>query len=375
MFRFIKNRINSFATHNLLLYANFFILFIASLSLQNTLIIKDVYTASLCYLSVGICGFLINDLFDKKADLMINKDNITNYAPVYVIGILILVLASISLVLLNAISPYISFLIILQFFLLLIYSTSKIRLKEKGFFGVITDATYAHLIPEVILVVVINKYTTKLFLPISFFALSLAIGIRDILIHQINDLQLDRKSGTNTFATNHPDLSLRLIRDTNNLIGLLLLFFSIELYFKTDSTVTLLIGILILILFLVIKLTASHYFDKTPNNGYLRVYVVASALLLASFLLKQKSYLLIPLLLHPYVLSFLKSIIHFLCIRFIHGFKIVGGFLIISLIPKAINLFIYSVFKLLGKDLKKKPLYEQKNEPEILKKIRRFFSN
>jgi hypothetical protein len=374
MFRFIKNRINSFATHNLLLYANFFILFIASLSLQNTLIIKDVYTASLCYLSVGICGFLINDLFDKKADLMINKDNITNYAPGYVIGILILVLASISLVLLNTISPYISILIVIQFSLLFIYSTGKIRLKEKGLWGVIIDAAYAHFIPEVILIFIINNYTTRLFIPISFFALSISVGIRDILIHQLNDIQLDRLSGTNTFANKQPNLTVNFIRYTNQLIGILLLIFPIELYLQTNSTITLLIGILLFLLFLLITLFTKNYFDKISNDGYLRIYVTASSLLLASFLFKQKSYLLVPLLSHPYVLSFLKSIIHFLYVRFIHGFKIIGGYLFLSAIPKATNIFIYTLFKFLGKDLKEKPLYEQKNEPQIFKKIRQFFS-
>ncbi|MFN4973226.1 MAG: UbiA family prenyltransferase [Bacteroidota bacterium] len=375
MIQFVKYRINSFATHNLLLYSNFFILFLASLSLQNTLITKDVYVTVLCYLSIGICGFLINDLFDKKQDLMVHKDNITNYFPTYFIVTLILVLTFTSLFVLHIISPYISFLIIIQLFLLFIYSNRKIRLKEKGLFGVITDAAYAHIIPEVILLVIINKYTTMLFVPISFLALSIAIGVRDILIHQINDIQLDRQSGTHTFAINHPDLSIKLIQVTNNLIGLLLLFFPMELYLKTDSTIILLISVLLLLLFVTVRLIANDYFDKTSNNGYLRIYVIISALILASYLIRQQCYLLIPLLLHPYALSFLKSIFHFLSIRLLHGFKIVGGYLFISAIPRAINLFIYLVFKFLGKDLKEKPLYEQKNEPEIFKKIRRFFSS
>lgn len=92
------------------------------------------------------------------------------------------------------------------------YSFPPFRLKEKAIAGVIADALYAHVVPAVLasltFLAIAEKHTThtdlvKQNLPalISITAWQLFLGLRNILLHQIEDYTNDKHSNTQTFAT------------------------------------------------------------------------------------------------------------------------------------------------------------------------------
>lgn len=164
--------------------------------------------ASVCVI-VGVAGFgyLTNDLGDRKKDALIGKENVTGQLPPAAIALLFalffclallpwlyLPFTSISLVLLA-----------LQFFLFYAYAFKPLRLKEKGIWGVVTDALYAHVNPALL-----AAYTFMVFAgaePASCFLLllfmcswQLALGIRNIIFHQLKDHESDLSSGTRTFV-------------------------------------------------------------------------------------------------------------------------------------------------------------------------------
>jgi 4-hydroxybenzoate polyprenyltransferase len=151
-------------------------------------------------------GYLINDLFDKEKDRLAGKKNFLLDKPIaYQLGLAIL---SITLIIVPwfflPITRVSYVLICTQLSLFLLYSCPPIRLKEKGAAGVLVDGLYAHAIPTIL-----AAYTfflaSSIRLPYSAFALlffwQLLGGIRNILIHQLEDKNTDMQSKTRTFAT------------------------------------------------------------------------------------------------------------------------------------------------------------------------------
>lgn len=161
---------------------------------------------------VGIVGlgYFINDYFDLEADLKVGKSNIVQ--PLNGVQRFFLL----SLLVFMSLLPWmylpftaISFiLLITELFLFLIYSVKPIRLKDRAEAGVITDALYAHAIP--------GLFAAYTFLQLSNSASSLSVfgivlfaswlfimGLRNILIHQIDDHKNDLLTHTHTFATKY----------------------------------------------------------------------------------------------------------------------------------------------------------------------------
>jgi hypothetical protein len=89
-------------------------------------------------------------------------------------------------------------LIDLQILLFLIYSLPFPRLKESTYLSVIIDSLYAYVVP-----LVLSFYTFSLIagateIPLWFYLFVVAvffIGLRNIIIHQVNDVMKDRQSG------------------------------------------------------------------------------------------------------------------------------------------------------------------------------------
>ena len=67
-FNNIYKRLHSFCTYNLLLYANFLVLFGIALNITTETIITIAKILLPAYLLVGIGGYFMNDLFDQKQD-------------------------------------------------------------------------------------------------------------------------------------------------------------------------------------------------------------------------------------------------------------------------------------------------------------------
>lgn len=164
--------------------------------------------AVITILGIGVFGHLVNDYFDIKADLKAGKPyKLANTTPVnllvYFAGVLLLALLP-WLVL-----PFTKFsmgLLLAEFVLLMVYALPVIRLKERGFLALITDALYAYVVP-----VFLAFYTFSLLgnahyniipLAVSAFLWLLVAGIYNLAIHQLSDFDNDVFTHTKTWATN-----------------------------------------------------------------------------------------------------------------------------------------------------------------------------
>lgn len=94
------------------------------------------------------------------------------------------------------------------------YSVPPVRLKQRGFWGVLADAFGAHVLPQVFAVTFITYATGKAMpiLWISFiFIWALASGVRGIFWHQLIDFENDCTANVNTFAVASSPTTLELL--------------------------------------------------------------------------------------------------------------------------------------------------------------------
>jgi 4-hydroxybenzoate polyprenyltransferase len=151
-------------------------------------------------------GYLINDLFDEEKDRLAGKKNFILDKPVvYQLG---LATVSISLIIVPWFflpAERLSYILIgIELSLFLLYSIPPFRLKERGAGGLIVDSLYAHAVP-----VLLAAYTFFLasFYQSAFpaflllFIWQLLCGVRNILIHQLEDKSADEQSQTKTYAS------------------------------------------------------------------------------------------------------------------------------------------------------------------------------
>ena len=153
--------------------------------------------------SAAAFGYLVNNIFDLSQDNLAGKANFTSQMSVLSKWL------STSFLAISALMTWIFFypsLILFLFSLLhlclfLLYSVPPIRLKEKGYLGVLTDATYAYCIPVIISLCWASEsihkavsFSNYLVLVAIFWAM--AAGSRSILLHQFKDRKADKKSKT-----------------------------------------------------------------------------------------------------------------------------------------------------------------------------------
>lgn len=158
---------------------------------------------------------VINDITDIKEDRLAGKRNsMANLSPILrvIIVVFCLLLGSLFIFL---IYPDIQSMIYqsLSYVVFTLYSVKPIRLKSRGFWGVLCDASGAHLFPSLLLSTHLLFYfqsSTNLFLIISIGIWALMYGLRGILWHQFFDRENDIKSGTNTFAVNTDPIKFKI---------------------------------------------------------------------------------------------------------------------------------------------------------------------
>ena len=151
-------------------------------------------------------GYLVNDLFDIEKDAHAGKANFLTGKSITFIAIIFFI----SIVFISA--PWVFLpknrfslgLIAIQLLLFALYSISPVRLKERGMAGIITDALYAHSVP-----VFLAAYTYSLAAGVTFFTPDMIIlflwqfisGVRNIVLHQADDVDADKKSGSRNFIS------------------------------------------------------------------------------------------------------------------------------------------------------------------------------
>jgi 4-hydroxybenzoate polyprenyltransferase len=154
---------------------------------------------------------VINDITDREDDLAAGKLNRMAGRSRLVATLLVLVAIPV------AAGLFFSFLwrsdvLLLSFYLAAwlafsLYSLPPFRWKTRGIFGVLCDASGAHLFPTLVAVVLTYRGAGKPVDPIWLGAIavwSLAYGLRGILWHQLTDRENDRAASVRTFAQRHP---------------------------------------------------------------------------------------------------------------------------------------------------------------------------
>ena len=164
--------------------------------------------ASLCTI-IGIAGFayFLNDLTDARKDLLAGKDNVV---AGWGTGLRALVLA---VFLVAALAPWLylpltrasALLLALEFVLFLVYCVPPFRFKERGVLGLVTDATYAHALPAVLAALTFSYLADQPYPRLREFLLALGVwqgilGVRNIVLHQLQDHDADVISGYRTLA-------------------------------------------------------------------------------------------------------------------------------------------------------------------------------
>lgn len=213
-------------------------------------------------------GYLVNDFFDQEKDALVGKKNFligkSDFQKIF--------LFSFSLSLLLVPWYFLPFnevtilLIVIQLTAYLLYSIPFARLKERGVIGLMVDSLYAHSIPTVM-----AAYTYSIIanqkLPVTLicilFCWQFFLGIRNVLLHQMQDLENDKKSGTETFwyikNSVHSQKILTQIKTIEfSLLAVLLMFLAFSNKFFIISIVSLLLGVV-------------SAYKMTNDSGY-RIY-------------------------------------------------------------------------------------------------------
>lgn len=161
----------------------------------------------LIFIVVAVYVSAINDSTDVEVDLLSGKKN--RLAAISFVRRLVLVLGSLLLSFLliylsgiNIRSVLFAVGVIICFSL---YSLPPFRLKNRGFWGIIADASGAHLFPTLFFVSSVYTFTdvpTDATLLTVMGIWSFAYGMRGILWHQFRDKDYDTSVGLKTFVTN-----------------------------------------------------------------------------------------------------------------------------------------------------------------------------
>jgi 4-hydroxybenzoate polyprenyltransferase len=152
---------------------------------------------------------LLNDLTDRDADRLAGKENrLEGHSPALwwagvaaavAAGVLVAVLAwrDEPLVLVLYTGAWIAF---------ALYSVPPVRLKARGAAGAAADAAGAHVFPHLFTAAVLLEGESVGWL-VVVGVWALASGVRGALLHQLGDVEADRRIGLRTFAVAHPRLA------------------------------------------------------------------------------------------------------------------------------------------------------------------------
>ena len=171
---------------------------------------KDILLFLLSSAGFGVTGYLINDWADIKENHLQQRANFMSGVPFYLRFILVLLPLAVAVIPWHflLLDKVVAVLLSLQILSYLVYSFYPFRLKERGVAGLILDAIYAHVLPAVLVIYAFSKiYRVDVAIGFLGWALVLAYfgvtGVRNILMHQLNDFEDDKKAGSTTFVVSY----------------------------------------------------------------------------------------------------------------------------------------------------------------------------
>lgn len=178
--------------------------FVLWLDLSFSVFIKIVFPSLATIIGFASFGYLVNDLFDRKVDALAGKKNsLYGKSPIYIVLLFGTALFFVFVPWLFLPSnKWIYILISVELSFFLAYSIPPLRLKEKGLWGVGIDALYAHALPAIIAgytYTLIAKKEVEFELFLILFLWQFLVGVRNILMHQHDDKEVDSRANTTTY--------------------------------------------------------------------------------------------------------------------------------------------------------------------------------
>lgn len=295
-------------------------LFILLLKIQinlKALFIGLLFMISSC--GFAALGFYINNFFDIDSDKISGKPNsLSKISGKAKIKTFLFIIMLVFIPFLWIPSDYTSWrLIFLEIILFLIYSIPSIRLKEIWYGAGMIDAGYAYLIPFLLCYHTFSLLSNKVN-QINISSLCIVFflsGYSNFLIHQISDLEYDRRSGIKT---------LPMVLGFNNSIQIVKLciilegFFFVNFFLFEAGNYTLgsIIGVLYLSYIIIATNFGTCVSKIHPYNHFYQIYL---PLILLIFMVYEQY--LVLLILIPHMLIFLpdfvqKPVAHFIKKKF-----------------------------------------------------------
>lgn len=374
MSRIPFNRLSLWWNHLILPFSFWVYLvgFRQGISLSSVSFCMLLLAASACMASFG---YIVNDYFDRVPDRSVGKRNFFDgHSRTKTITIEAVVVGGAALWSLLPLRPFTIGLLLFECALFFIYSAPPVRLKNRNS-GIVVDALYSRVVP-VLTVLSFNE-------PLLWYSILLvciwlfAIGIRNILLHQIDDVANDLTARQNTFVLKYGTRSTQHI-----ILGLILPFelilSSIALILLMDQIDRIHIILPIFILTVILRFKVWRSQDRSldiweervlflPNNLYedflpIGLLVIVSISEPIGWLLVAVHLLVFPnstgklfnsiwsilLDLKMSVLSGYRTLVHYLRFRVLPQLRKVGGVVITR--P------IIWLFRLAGINLKKENL-------------------
>lgn len=186
-------------------------------SIYATAIILDIHLISLLYflpfilialIPGAVYVSVINDLTDLEIDEIVGKKNrLTDQSRILIFATIALCVA-IGIVVCFFLSTVSLIFYLGAWIAYSLYSLPPVRLKIRGFTGVLADALGANVFPQLFAIALLTEWFQKdwnIYWLIAVGVWSLFWGIRGIIWHQLSDLANDERSGISTFARRHSD--------------------------------------------------------------------------------------------------------------------------------------------------------------------------
>lgn len=179
--------------------------------------IITVLTFLLSISSVAAYGYIVNDIFDIEVDCKAGKSNaMAQFLPWQrFLFCLVFVATGFAVPVLMKFGTLAIILLAINYLLPTLYSAPPLRLKERGIWGILSDAAGAHLIPTLFVAATFLHLSTApqpnaLTFSVIAAAWAFFAGVRDILLHQLWDRDNDLNAGISTFVTQLQPESVRL---------------------------------------------------------------------------------------------------------------------------------------------------------------------
>ncbi|QIR37177.1 tetratricopeptide repeat protein [Tolypothrix sp. PCC 7910] len=275
-------------------------------AIQSILTISALLFSISC---VAAYGHIVNDIFDIEVDQIAGKRNsIARFSSIQrILFCIAFLITGFMLPILMNFGRLPIILLAINYLLPTLYSAPPLRLKEKGIWGVISDAAGAHAIPTLFVVTTFlylsaSPQPESIILAIAATAWSFCAGIRGILLHQLWDRKNDLQTDVKTLVTESGVEKVRFWM-SRIIFPLELLLLSLVILIISNSTPLILVCTIFYFLLKIsfFKLDPTSTFDPAPvQKSYVvphDFYEVGLPLILATTLSLQNKWFVILLLL------------------------------------------------------------------------------